>query len=124
MKYVICMMLCGSYLGYPLQFETKFEEDMRTMNLSQFVVYLKSLPVIRIEVQVTVCIVLHVCRNANIRRVYGNSVDYCITTHPITSLSRSTWRRIQLESAGLKPNSAAEILVDYFRSSLKGEKCL
>ena len=46
------MMLRRSYiLHITLQFVRKFEEDMKAMKLSQFVVYLKSLPIIRIEVQ-------------------------------------------------------------------------
>ena len=43
-----------------VQFKTKVEEDMKAMDLSQFVVYLKSLPIIRMEVQLHGCMELHV----------------------------------------------------------------
>ena len=44
-----------------VQFKTKFEEDMKAMDLNQFVVYLKSLPIIRMEVQLHGCMELHMC---------------------------------------------------------------
>ena len=37
-----------------MQFKRKFEEDMKTMKLNQFVVYLKSLSIIHREVQLYV----------------------------------------------------------------------
>ena len=49
-----------------VQFKAKFEEDMKAMSLSQFVVYLKSLPIIRMEVQLSGCIELHMCVHAHV----------------------------------------------------------
>ena len=46
----MCTYTCSYTPNITLQFVRKFEEEMRIMSLSQFVVYLKSLTIIRSEV--------------------------------------------------------------------------
>lgn len=71
--YFLCVMLYVSHLL--VQFTRKFEEDMKCMTLSQFEVYLKSLSIIHIEVQLLVADT-YFSTDASIIYVY-----YCIGTH-------------------------------------------
>ena len=108
-----------------VQFKTKVEEDMKAMDLSQFVVYLKSLPIIRMEVQLHGCMELHMCVHAHVLLmiVYAAFLVTCLIAELIrciTSSSRSTWRGTKVKGAGLLPRSV-EISVSYCRSSSKSE---
>ena len=108
-----------------VQFKSKFEKDMKAMDLSQFVVYLKSLPIIRMEVQLHSRTELHMCVHAHVLLmiVYAAFLVTCLIaelTHRITSSSRSTWRGTKVKGARLLSYSV-EISVSYCRSSLKSE---